>query len=45
LNGGDYVKGARKESLAMLKPAYKLWLETIEGYVFGRRTLELLQKI
>ena len=29
----------------MLKPAYKLWFETKQGYVFGRGALELLQKI
>jgi len=28
-----------------LKPAYKLWLETREGYVFGKGTLELLQGV
>jgi len=28
-----------------LKPAYKLWLETKEGYVFGKGTSELLQRI
>ena len=28
-----------------LKPAYKLWLETGEGYVFGSGPLRLLQKI
>jgi len=29
----------------MLKPAYKFWLETKEGYIFGKGTFELLQKI
>ena len=28
-----------------LKPAYKLWLETREGYIFGKGPLSLLQKI
>ncbi len=27
------------------KPAYKLWLETREGYVFGKGSFDLLQKI
>ncbi len=29
----------------MVKPAYKLWLENKDGYVFGKGALELLQKI
>lgn len=31
--------------MSKLKPAFKLWLETGEGYVFGQGTFELLQKI
>ncbi len=31
--------------LNRLKPAFKLWLETEQGYVFGQGTFELLQKI
>jgi len=29
----------------MLKPAYKFWLETKEGYIFGKGAFELLQRI
>lgn len=36
----DLSGGNRK-----LRPSYKLWLETKEGYAFGKGTFELLQKI
>ena len=29
----------------MLKPAYKFWLETKDGYIFGKGAFELLQRI
>jgi molybdate transport system regulatory protein len=41
----DRIEDAPRKSLDMVKPAYKLWLETKNGYVFGNGALELLQKI
>jgi len=39
------TKDIRPKPPTTLKPTYKLWLETEEGYVFGRGTLELLEEI
>ena len=33
------------KSLKKLKPRYKFWLETEDGYVFGQGSFELLQEI
>jgi molybdate transport system regulatory protein len=41
----ENTKVTDEKSLSLLKPAYKLWLETKEGYVFGEGALELLQTI
>jgi molybdate transport repressor ModE-like protein len=35
----------RNTSLVKLRPKYKFWLETVDGYVFGEGTFELLQGI
>ena len=32
-------------ALKKLKPKYKFWLETEDGYIFGRGAFELLQEI
>ena len=42
--GEEVQQGARARS-TVLKPAYKLWLETEEGYIFGKGILQLLLKI
>jgi len=45
-NGDDEREATEKQkTLGKLKPTYKLWLETKEGYVFGEGSLELLRKI
>lgn len=36
---------AQKEPFDKARPAYKLWLETEEGYIFGKGAFDLLQKI
>lgn len=38
-------ESTRKELPYEARPAYKLWLETKEGYVFGKGAFELLEKI
>ena len=38
-------KDYKKEALDGLKPAYKVWFETKDGYVFGSGLFKLLEKI
>ena len=39
------VSDANEEPSVIFEPAYKLWLETKDGYVFGQGVLALLQGI
>jgi len=41
----DKARGDRERPSRRLKLAYKLWLETEEGYVFGQGAFDLLKRV
>lgn len=45
MNRERNTEEVEKESMVKPRPAYKLWLETEDGYVFGKGALELLRAI
>jgi len=45
MNNQERFAKASEKSLDMLKPAYKMWLETKDGYVFGKGAFDILRKI